>query len=129
MEQKHDNIFEGMDFGPLKEYLDNIIKIKLETSLNTTISDITILGAEELIALGCTLTGNETAGYSAISCDSTTPWYSKVFKNTYSWTRLRYANSNQMWLIDSRGSFGFDNVSSTSGARPIITVSKSVIAE
>ena len=23
MEQKHDNIFEGMDFGPLKEYLDN----------------------------------------------------------------------------------------------------------
>ena len=116
----------------LKTYLDGTVKTRLEASLNTTISDITIWGAEELTALGCTVTGNETDGYSAVSCDNTKAWYSKVFKNTYSWTKLPYVGvSSYAWVVLSYGRIIESNadIVQDRGARPVITVSKSVISQ
>jgi len=116
----------------LKAYLDGTVKTRLEASLNTTISEITIWGVDELNALGCTLTGNDTNGYSAIICDNTTEWYSKVFKSTNSWTKLPFAgDSFYACRFLNTGSFGEGGVPHVTrvGARPVITVSKSVISQ
>ena len=115
----------------LKTYLEGTVKQKLESSLNIEISNITIWGAEELSALGCTVTGNETSRYSSIKCDSTKPWYSKVFKKNYSWTRLGSSSErDRAWVVYDDGRFITIYVTSTtSGVRPIITVSKSVISQ
>jgi len=123
------NIWED---SMLKSYLDTTVKTSLETSLNTIISDITIWGAEELTTLGCTVTGNDTEGYYGVSCDNTKPWYSRVFQNTYSWTKLPHAGRNYYaWYVRNDGIITADSVAiaNYSGARPIITVSKSVIAQ
>ena len=116
----------------LKAYLDGTVKTRLEASLGTTISDITIWGAEELTALGCTVTGNDTDGYSELTCDTTTTWYSKVFKNAHSWTKLPYAGiSYYAWPVFGYGNFNNYSVSIVinNGARPVITISKSVISQ
>ena len=116
----------------LKAYLDTTVKTKLEDDLNTTISDITIWGAEELTALGCTVEGIDTDGYSEPVCDTTTEWYSKVFENTYSWTKLPYSGtSNRAWRVNGGGTFLNSYVDNDGriGARPVITISKSVISQ
>ena len=116
----------------LKAYLDSTVKTKLEEDLNTTISDITIWGAEELIALGCTVTGNDTDGYSLPTCDNTKTWYSKVFENTYSWTKMPHDGYSYVaWYVLDYGSFDDGNVGigDNRGVRPVITISKSVISQ
>lgn len=125
------NVWEN---STLKTYLDETVKSRLETSLNTTINNITIWGIEELTALGCKITGNETRGYDNVSCDDKKTWYSKVFdKDTHSWTKVPYAYASEVtWAFNK-----VYNKNTTVGAivgsdmeygvRPVITVSKEVI--
>jgi len=115
----------------LKIYLDNTVKAKIGASLNTTISDITIWGAEELTALGCTVSGNDTNGYSKPVCDTTTEWYSNVFGNARTLTKLpRDGVSNGVWSAYINGVFESYYVYHTArGVRPVITISKSIISQ
>ena len=114
----------------LKAYLDGAVKTRLEASLGTTISDITIWGVEELTTLGCTVEGNNADGYSAPDCDNTKEWYSKVFQNTYSWTKLhRAGSSNFVWYVSDDGYFFEGGIYDFCSVRPVITISKSVISD
>jgi len=116
------------DGSTLKAYLDSTVKTRIEESLGTSISDITIWGTEELTALGCTVTG----GVTSINCDNTKPWYSKVFQTAQSWTKLySYSNPIDVWYVNGIGKFEYVNCDfwTALGARPIITVSKSVISQ
>lgn len=121
------NVWEN---STLKFYLDNIVKSRLESSLGTTISDITIWGVEELTSLGCTVTGNETDGYSSIVCDNTKTWYSKVFDNEIaSWVKLSEgAYAGRAFIAHGNGVIGSDfTFYANRGIRPIIITSKSII--
>lgn len=115
----------------LKSYLDSTVKTRLEASLNTTISDITILGADELRNLGCRVVGSDSGGYSELTCNSASAVYSKIFSTADSWTRLHSSDSDYgVWAIGSDGKI--NKVSACDGyfgARVIITVSKSIIPQ
>jgi len=116
----------------LKAYLEGTVKERLEVSLNTTISDITIWGAEELEALGCTVRGNETTGYSYINCNNAKQNYSEVFGNEPHWTKIPLSGETKIaWITGSNGNFNYDDIGTRNvyGARPIITVSKDVIRQ
>ncbi len=116
------------DSSTLKSYLENVVKERLQQSLKTEIIEISILGAEELVSLGCELTGSEEKGYSAVSCDTTTEWYEKVFNSTGFWTKLRYTNTKSAWYINKKTIYYYRVKETTIfGARPVITVSKSAI--
>jgi len=79
------------------------------------------------------VTGNETAGYSAVSCDNTKAWYSKVFKNSYSWTKLpANGSSANVRVVYNDGRLNYVNSANGgkfAGVRPVITISKSVISQ
>lgn len=117
-------------------YLTNVVKPRLEASLQAsleeqvTITDITIWGEEELTDLGCTLTKSRN-GYSSVSCSRDTAWYSKVFENTNSWTKLGETNTTwRLWVIYSGGGIvirDYNHTDSGFGIRPIITITKSAI--
>lgn len=111
----------------LKKYLDETVKTKLEEKLNLTIDDITIIGIEDLKRLDCTVTGDETTGVTAITCNSNTSWHSKIFGITNSWLRVPSAsNSMHVWIVKQDGTFTIAAAhdTSTCGVRPIISVLK-----
>ena len=131
-----DNVYPGSNIwanSQLKVYLEGTVKNRLEASLNTTLSDITIWGYEELTALGWVITGDETNGYNIVGSQEPA-WYEKVFKNTNnntaSWTKLALrSNPYRVYSMRTNGT-GLDVMarSNTEGIRPVITVSKDVIA-
>ncbi|MBE6159885.1 MAG: prepilin-type N-terminal cleavage/methylation domain-containing protein [Lactobacillales bacterium] len=126
---ENSNVWET---STLKEYLDTTVKTRLEASLGTTLSDITILGAEEFKELGCSFTGDETSGYYGADCNTIKEeaWYSKIFLNFNSWINLPHVTVDMTFGLNTAGLFSVTGViiSGFNGARPVITVDKSIIS-
>ena len=126
---ENSNVWET---STLKEYLDTTVKTRLEASLGTTLSDITILGAEEFKELGCSFTGDETSGYYGADCNTIKEevWYSKIFLNFNSWINLPHVTVDMTFGLNTAGLFSVTGViiSGFNGARPVITIDKSIIS-
>ena len=111
----------------IRTYLEGTVKNRLEASLSTTILSIKLLDQSTLETLGCTVSINP-GDASTISCSAADPFMGMP------WTSVIYAanNNNADTLFGINNGTGNGGITPAQtmpfGARPVITVSKSVIS-